>query len=98
MGSRYLYDGMPPSPETETENEAAGKQPADMKRVPRGFVVPASSGMPVRNRPAEDQIGVALDERSFESLQRIARYLDIEGANDCTRAELLAKIREALSW
>ncbi len=96
MESRYMFDGMPPSP--GTESEAAQKQPGDMKRVPRGFVVSASSATPLRKRAPDDQIVVALDERSFESLQRIARYIDIEGANDCTRAELLAKIREALSW
>lgn len=95
MKSRYMFDGIPPS--HEARKEAAPNRPFDMSRVPRGFVRgPSSSKQPVAHSP-DDQIGVALDERSFESLQRIARYLGVEGASECSRAELLAKIRQALS-
>jgi len=69
-----------------------------MRNVPRNFVVrsEAESSTPASGRI--EHHGAALDERSFESLQRIARYLRLGDVSNCSRAELLERIRAELAW
>ena len=94
MKTRYMFDGVPPS--QERDGDAAQEKPYDMGRIPSDFVRrPSAAERPVAHA-SDEQIGVALDERSFESLKRIARYLGIDGAQNYSRAELLSLIREAL--
>jgi hypothetical protein len=72
--------------------------PQKARTVPPDFVLRSKPALGASTSGIEEHRGAALDERSYASLQRIARYLRLENVSDCSRAELLERIRAELSW
>jgi hypothetical protein len=70
--------------------------PGNSRKVPQDFVVRSKPASNAQASGAEFHRGAALGERSYDSLQRIARYMRLDGVSNCSRAELLARIRAEL--
>jgi hypothetical protein len=81
----------PSSDRNDTQNEKRSRH------VPPGFVQRSHPATRVSDSGREEHRGAALDERSFASLRRIARYLRLEGVSECSRAELVERIRAELT-
>lgn len=73
------------------------KHSHETRRVLPGFVQRSSPATGGSVSGHEEHRGAALDERSFESLRRIARYLRLDDVSGCSRAELLERIRAEFS-
>lgn len=73
------------------------QQSSDSRKVPQDFVVRSKPDSNAQTSGAPEHRGAVLDERSYDGLQRIARYLRLEDVSNCSRAELLERIRAELS-
>jgi hypothetical protein len=87
---QHVASGKDGNPDDRTSQKA--------RTVPPDFVLRSKPAPGANASGIEEHRGAALDERSYASLQRIARYLRLENVSDCSRAELLERIRAELSW
>lgn len=96
MESRKPVDQLAELANKEGNRDDGRSQKA--RTVPHDFVLRSKPALNASASGVEEHRGAALDERSYASLQRIARYLRLDNVSNCSRAELLERIRAELSW